>query len=300
MSNIKTTIKTAFKTSGVRPLFNMMGIKKAGKVIEIIQNQVVLHGETGKLEDFLTTHGYFLGKKYLKNTLPDMAIGHKFDDNECALLSSLTSKQKIKLFAGFDADRAKNMWQAYYNKHDLHAVVLLNDLAENNIGLALKALGGKEPLKDSDKPLLLDIFKSCDKLNYADLELPINLVKLNDPIIWNAVKELDFKMLSKLFVEYYMYTERELDYHEKEKVIHSVVSSLGIGKAYQFYKALHLEFTPAGIRLRNQYPDLGELIKDNDDKVISAIKQAVYLNIADAIANAVNTEYFQQIFHKDV
>ncbi len=225
-------IKANLKAAGVRR-FVKMRARKADKVFWGLKRSLPFCGTESFIVSDLETRGYYKAKKFLNETLPKLTIGYTFDTRECRLLHSMDREKAAALFEEFGADRAKSMWHAYYRYNSDGAIDFLGTLAGTDRRTFRHALTGMEWLIKEDAPMISNILDYSRKYGSS---LPASLVKLGDLVIMKAVKELGLEDLSGFFIKPYLFQIKLPE--DDEAVVRSVVRSLGVEKAFSFYKYL--------------------------------------------------------------
>jgi hypothetical protein len=276
------TIKHTLCTTGVRR-FQKMGPVTASYLVSNLQNNLHMQNMICNMDDILSKKGYYKAYRYLRNELPELTIGYKFDENECGFLFSMKEKSAISLFEKFEDNRAMKMWHAMYRHNNEEAVNLLDSLADQDISLLKKALLGKDG--NIEHRQVADIFKICSEL---EVTLPLSLARLNNPVIMETIKDLDFEKLNKCFVEIFTDGPAEFDEDEDPKLIKSILSAIGVERSYDFYKYLvENDVIESSDELDEKYPSKDVLLNKLGDKISDAIQDTITAEINRSITTII-------------
>lgn len=280
---IHSVISNAFKANSVRCFFKM-GPEKAIGVINSLERQVPLHGDKLALVEKLQHFRRMKGEWLLKNALPEMTIGYKFDLTECQLLSSMNGNWGYKVIDGFPLYRAGHMWRAFF-KFNRDAAVCMLDMAGEDRAFIMKAIGEGPHLHNEDKDLIKEIFNVCSEYENTSLSLPVDLVALNDPVILDVVQDTRFEILSEFFVRHFISMDETLSSRDMG-VIKLVFQALGPVLSYQFYNFLVKDRAIDADRyLDKEYPDqnavnrastLGKIDSEITDKISTSVVAGIY------------------------
>jgi hypothetical protein len=266
----KSIVKANLKAAGVRRFVDMRE-RNASNLFRRLKRALPFNGSEESFISKLETLGYYQAKKYLVNTLPKLTIGNVYSDEECGLLNSLELDKAIALFDGLPADRAGNMWHAFYNYSKPEAISFLDTLANTNNRTFRHALVGGAWLKEEHVPMISELFKYC--IGRRSL-LPTSLVKLGDPMIMKAVKGLSYTTLADFFIKNYLF---QIDFSmEDQEVVCSVLRALGAKKAFGFYGHLVArKVISASEYLDEICPDENALEKNSAKNIVSDIQEHI-------------------------
>jgi hypothetical protein len=280
--SFKSVVKTQLKAAKVHNFVNMRTMK-ADEVVRGLKRALSLGDRGSYLVGNLENCGYGQAKEYLIKTLPKLSIGFSFSKEECELLNSMGTSEAIALFDKFSADRARNMWHAFYRYNNDEAVYFLNSLSHSSSRSLKYALLGNNGLEEAHVPMISNILSISGKEGFT---LPASLVNLGDPVIMKAVKELDLKTLSGFFVQHFIDKNRFEE--EDQEVVKSVVRSLDVQKAIGFYEHL----VNKGIIEASEALDTIWLNEEKtmDGQIVDMIKVSIQAAIIDSINNSMYSD----------
>jgi hypothetical protein len=288
--SFRSIVKENLKAAGVHRFVNMKWAK-ANDLVRGLRSDLPLGNRGEMLISDLETRGYYQAKKYLINTLPKLTIGYENNEKECELLSSMVWYRSVPLLAGFSADRIRNMWHAYFKYNNNMAANLLDTLANTDIGLLKIALLGTTGLEEKDISLVSKLIKIGSK---KGLPLPVSLVKLENSVIMKSIKELDFEDLSNSFIKLYM--DMGDYYKADQKVMRSVLASLGVQRSFGFYKYLVKNgVIRASEALDKKYPDEQSLIKAMETKIENALENKISGIIEKSIEESIHEAFMLSV-----
>ncbi|MDD5382998.1 MAG: hypothetical protein PHH60_05020 [Candidatus Margulisbacteria bacterium] len=286
---IKATINHCLTDAGVRR-FQKMGPVTASKLVLHLRRSFPLASRGDRLIPELTTRGFYKGRSFLRDELPNLTIGYNFDTQECELLDALPLDRSIALFSGFgsDVNRAREMWRAYFQFNQIEAVSFLDALAEKSPALLQNALLGSGSLGRDGVRLMATILRICRD---EELDLAPELVRLQDPTVLQAIKDLSLELLTDLFVSYYINraeTNEEELASEDQEVIKTVIKTLGGEKAFMFYRYLvDNEIIEASEEFDQIYPTLEALTDAINEEVEDKVDDAVAEQISHRIITTI-------------